>query len=1043
VTAEGGVEAAASLVPVELRQRLSGLGSRPWIDARLEQWLRGPARYFILSGGPGTGKTMQAVRALAGAGVPVGLDPWVAAHFCSNRLQGYSRHPRQLISNLQQRLSARYPEVFLPGRPELTRPLIELAGSVRAESVAGTAVGVNLTIGQLTAAPLSIHDFFQVAVVEPLTRLAVSAPGTTVGLVIDGLDEAATFDGPNIITLLHEYAASLPPVCKVLVTSQNTPAVLDRLLAAVSDLVALDLSDPRHRAAVDDDVHRFVRARAGVRAVDGDLPERITRAVAGNFLHAEGILSQEVSSGSAADRPDLGGYYHALFDRLRDAADAGAGTGSGTWERHCLPLLHHLAVARAPRRLDSLGEFLGWDAATLARSLQAIRPVLVLDEQRETAHLEHQATAAFLLDPVLPGARVNRHAARERTVQAALVARVTELLDTAWAGSWGSADAYSVEHTAAHLQRLRALDDADRPVAGLLRAASRSRVDGKVRAADPSRVDGWSSVPRAGGSPPPVSSLRLADLAAEIAAAPDRLADAQAAMATVLRFTARRGDAAEYEAAATVAAASSDPFIRTAVLDSIPIDLDPPRARKVVLRLLGRPGRRQQAVGISAIARLDAESRARTVRWIATKAPEDLRRYAGYALYLLAGQDAPLAARTFLDPVVDAVSLLHPGRSRRAVDFLANVSITAYANNCDDPEVALATSALWHRIILDRLRINLVNRPVLESPIVAVTARRLAARIVGNAAFRPEVPALDATDQALVQALLPGLTPNQDLARLAGPMQAGFAARAWTPRILSACVTMVQAISDPGGSEAVLTRLFEEGAGPSRIWQVAAYSVLIRATPPEWVPRLQRMYDRTLTENPVDVDSYLAGDDAELDFFSIATPLAYAKHGVSMAEPFCRLAGAAGPVLRRSLFRGLAVVGLYYPVPALSTVHRVVTALGSALVREQVAGVLSRIRLMHPGLVDVLARDLGMRLAADPGAESELDFAWRHVDALGLYNNAVHQAIHYPRMRTALLLPGFAGLAAAGSPEEFIRGYAPRVLRLARDTNYELTGWMQ
>lgn len=1027
MTAEGRVESAAGLVPVELRDQLSGLGSRPWIDARLEQWLRGPARYFVLSGGPGTGKTMQAVQALAGAGVPAGRDPWVVAHFCSNRLRGYSRHPRQLISNLQQRLSARYPEVFLPGRPELTRPLIELAGSVRAESVAGTAAGVNLTIGQLTAAPLSIHDFFQVAVVEPLTRLAAAAPQTTVGLVIDGLDEASAFDGPNIVTLLHEYAASLPAVCKVLITSQNTPAVLDPLLAAVSDLVRLDLSDPRHRAAVDDDVRRFVRARAGARTVGSDLPDRITRAVAGNFLHAEGMLSKEISGGPAAGAPDLGGYYHALFDRLRDAADAADG---GSWDRCCRPLLHHLAIARAPRRIGSLGEFLGWDATTLARSLQAVRPVLILDEQRETVHLEHQAVATFLLEPVLPGARANRYAAPERTVQAALVGQVAELLATAWAGSWRSADAYFVEHTAAHLQRLQTLDDAARPPGTRLRTAARSRLDSPLQ----SRMD---------SRPAPAEQLRLADLAAAIAATPERLTDAQAAMATVLRITARRPEPAGYEAAALRAADSPDPFIRTAVLDSIQTDLDPRRARAVVLRLLGQRGRRQQAVGISAIARLDDESRARTVRWIATKAPEDLRRYAGYTLYLLAGQDAPMAARTFLDPVVDAVSPLHPGRTRRAVDFLANISITAYANNCDDPEVAQATSALWHRITLERLRINLVNRPVLETPIVAVTARRLAARIVDNAVFRLEMPPLDAADRAVVQELLPGLTPNQDLARLAAPLQTGFAARAWTPRILSACVTMVQAISDPDGSRAVLTRLFEDGTGRSRIWQVAAYSVLIRATPPEWVGRLQRMSDRTLAENRADVDSYLAGGDAELGFFSIATPLAYAKHGISMAEPFCRLAGDADPAVRHALFRGLAAVGLYYPVPALSTVHRALTALGPAAVRDEVAGVLSRVRLMHPGLVDALARDLDLRLVADPGGESELDFAWRHVDALGLYNNAVHQAIHYPRMRHALLLPGFAGLAAAGSAEEFIRGYAPRVLRLLRDTDYELTGWMR
>jgi hypothetical protein len=224
---------------------------------------------------------------------------------------------------------------------------------------------------------------------------------------------------------------------------------------------------------------------------------------------------------------------------------------------------------------------------------------------------------------------------------------------------------------------------------------------------------------------------------------------------------------------------------------------------------------------------------------------------------------------------------------------------------------------------------------------------------------------------------------------------------------------------------------------------VAAHSVLLRTTPPDWIDRLQDMRRRILAENGPEVRDYLAGTDSGLDTFSIATPLAFAKHGVSMAESFWKLAGDADASLRESLFTGLAAVGLYYPMPALSTAHRALKALGERAVGEQVAGVLSRIRLMHPALVDLLLRDLGLRLPAESVAESDLDFAWRHVDALGLYNNAVHQAIHYPRMRDGLLSPGFAGLAEAVSARDFVKGYVPRVLALLRETDYELTGWMR
>jgi len=203
------------------------------------------------------------------------------------------------------------------------------------------------------------------------------------------------------------------------------------------------------------------------------------------------------------------------------------------------------------------------------------------------------------------------------------------------------------------------------------------------------------------------------------------------------------------------------------------------------------------------------------------------------------------------------------------------------------------------------------------------------------------------------------------------------------------------------------------------------------------------MERRVRQENAADLETYLTAGGLDLDLFSIATPLAFAKHGVPMAERFRSLVAETDPPGRRALFTGLAAVGLYYPAPTLAAAHHILQTLGSPDVGELVAGMLARIRVMHPAMVDLLVRDLHLLLPPEPVGESAVDFAWRHVDALGLYNNAVHQAIHYPRMRDRLLCPGFAGLADAADAKAFVKDYVPRVLALLRETDYELTEWMR
>ena len=65
----------------------------------------------------------------------------------------------------------------------------------------------------------------------------------------------------------------------------------------------------------------------------------------------------------------------------------------------------------------------------------------------------------------------------------------------------------------------------------------------------------------------------------------------------------------------------------------------------------------------------------------------------------------------------------------------------------------------------------------------------------------------------------------------------------------------------------------------------------------------------------------------------------------------------------------------------------------------------------------------------------------RHIYTLGIHNNAVHQALFYPKMRRHILMGGLNALADAQSPQDFIATYTPVPIRMVREAGYRLSEW--
>jgi hypothetical protein len=66
-----------------------------------------------------------------------------------------------------------------------------------------------------------------------------------------------------------------------------------------------------------------------------------------------------------------------------------------------------------------------------------------------------------------------------------------------------------------------------------------------------------------------------------------------------------------------------------------------------------------------------------------------------------------------------------------------------------------------------------------------------------------------------------------------------------------------------------------------------------------------------------------------------------------------------------------------------------------------------------------------------------------YIFLLGFYNNAVHQALKYPKMRRGLLMHGLSLLADARNRREFLAPYATDALRMLRDAKYDLIQWTE
>lgn len=431
-----------------LTDRTEHFTGREWVFAAIGTWLTNDAggHVFLLTGGPGTGKTAIAARvAQMDAGeVPaahpaLGKDTLAYAHFCQAGIE-HTLSPATFVQALSQALANRYPAfrdaLLRAGSRQVVINTVQTIGTVEAN---GRVTGVEIGQVNIAIAPGDARPIFDEAVRRPLMAMADTLPAAArIVILVDSLDEALGFASDNSIAHLLALARDFPPQVRFLLTSRsNNDRVFDLVGRSTLDLLA-------DAPASLDEVKPYVVARlAGVPEPDRSVAaSRIAAKSEGNFLYAHHVVNDllargvPVSDADTLDLPDaLEGVYRSYLERE-------TGASRTRWNDVYRPILGPIAVARGEGLTKA--QLIGiTDLAedTASDVLEVCAQFLVGGDTAAAPYrIYHQSFREFLLgDEKFTVYPAERHAAIARYLQERCGA------------NWGRCDdPYALRYTPAH-----------------------------------------------------------------------------------------------------------------------------------------------------------------------------------------------------------------------------------------------------------------------------------------------------------------------------------------------------------------------------------------------------------------------------------------------------------------------------------------------------------------------------------------------------------------------------------------------------------------
>ncbi len=489
----GSQLASGQLSSSELAERTQFFTGRAWVFEELSLWMEADdGRAFVLTGGPGTGKSAIAARLAQMSSGSFSSDVFpnlghgalAYAHFC--RALDVSQDPVRFVEGLSASL-ATHP-AFAEALLEATGPDVRIEASQQVTKAESGARVTNVLVKSLHVGNISPRIAFDRTVRKPLEGLYASGFDHQLLVLVDGLDEALTYTPEdNLVSLLGDvldHDAELPGRVRFIICTRPDPRVLAAVGQASIDLDAdapTDVDDVRDYA--------FRRLTPVPEPARTEVAARVADSGQGNFLYARYVVDSLLAGPKvAAIDPLTLSLPKGLEGHYRDFLSRELTRNRERWEDRYRPLLGALAVARgAGLTASQAAQIIELSEDRAHDALQACAQYLTGPDSLSRYRIYHQSFREFLLgDPVY---RVFPAVANER-IATYLLARCE--------GAWETCqDDYVLTFTTTHLaEAIRLVDDSvkrARLASGLM---SLLRDSGFLKALD-----------QGGTAPTPVSDL--------------------------------------------------------------------------------------------------------------------------------------------------------------------------------------------------------------------------------------------------------------------------------------------------------------------------------------------------------------------------------------------------------------------------------------------------------------------------------------------------------------------------------------------------------